>query len=102
MYGPELVFEIFHFEWKHVFTFLLGLHRKPKLKKDLVFSFVRQMQACVLRYLYYATRQDYSTFSKAIFSSSEICDSCYQNSDYTKDSVDSSAELHRFDDINKE
>jgi len=22
MYGPELVFEIFHFEWKHVFTFL--------------------------------------------------------------------------------
>jgi len=22
MYGPELVFEIFNFEWKHVFTFL--------------------------------------------------------------------------------
>jgi len=22
MYDPELVFEIFNFEWKHVFTFL--------------------------------------------------------------------------------
>jgi len=22
MYGPELVFEIFNFEWKHVLTFL--------------------------------------------------------------------------------
>jgi len=24
MYGPELVFEIFNFEWKHVLTFLNG------------------------------------------------------------------------------
>jgi len=22
MYGPELVFEMFNYEWKHVFTFL--------------------------------------------------------------------------------
>jgi len=43
MYGPELVFEIFNFEWKHVFTFLSSLHKNIHYSKanqaiDVVFA----------------------------------------------------------------
>jgi len=49
MYGPELVFEIFNFGWKHVFTFFsenmakMQLHRKIHYSKankavDVVFA----------------------------------------------------------------
>jgi len=38
MYGPELVFEIFHFEWKHVFTFFSENMVKTNKAIDIVFA----------------------------------------------------------------
>jgi len=36
MYGPELVFEIFNFKWKHILTFLSGNMAKNAVCKKLI------------------------------------------------------------------
>jgi len=42
MYGPELVFEIFNFEWKHVLTFLSGNMAKMQFAQKNHYSKVNK------------------------------------------------------------
>jgi len=38
MYGPELVIELFNFEWKHVFTFLSENMAKMQFAQNKVIT----------------------------------------------------------------